>query len=82
MTYLRQICDIHDLDYEWIDENQVIYDFKFSKNGGTFLDELSNLNLLSFCIDVLKVDDEKIIRNFEQNQLHPTIRELWDGSRV
>lgn len=82
MTYLRQICDIHDLDYEWIDENQVIYDFKFSNNGGTFLDELSNLNLLSFCIDVLKVDDEKIIRNFEQNQLHPTIRELWDGSRV
>ena len=82
LTSLQKICDINDLDYDWIEDNQIIHDFKFSSGGYTFLEQFENLNLLSFCIDVLKVDDAKIIENFEQNELHQFIRDLWNGSRV
>lgn len=79
---LQKICEIHDLETKWIDDDLIIYDFKFSPDSYTFQDELKDLNLLSFCIDVLKSDDEKLISNFEQNELNQVIRDLWNGSKV
>jgi hypothetical protein len=81
-TYLQKICDIHDLDFEWIEDGQIIFDGKLPTGGYVFLEELEHLNLLSFCVDVLKTDDEKMISNFEQSELHSVIRDLWNGSRV
>lgn len=79
---LPNICDIHDLDFEWIEDGQIIFDGKLPTGGYVFLEELEHLNLLSFCVDVLKTDDEKMISNFEQSELHSVIRDLWNGSRV
>ena len=79
---LQKICDIHDLDIEWIEEGQITFDSSIPTGGYTFLNELKHLNLLSFCIHVLKADDEKLISNFEQNELNQVIRDLWDGSKV
>ena len=47
---LPKICDIHDLDFDWIEDGQIIFDASIPTSGYHFLDELEILNLLSFVL--------------------------------